>query len=797
MVSFNNNSSNSNIIKTESNSPLQRRLQSQSKLTTGSNSTTVKRKLIIRPLHNVPQISEQYEQNTMKKLYSSVEYILSHTVHSTSKLQLYNLEELYRSVESLCKYKKSVELYAQLYTQLELHITHLFNTMNELIEQVSGAEYLTLVESNWILFSQQITIIRSIYLYLDRTYIINNVALDEQYNSINDIHIKSIWDLALLFWCYHIHTVHHNIQQHIVSQILQHIENDRNHEIVPKYQLKLLCNMFKQIKLYKSFESQLIESTRAYYTYRSQLYINELNITDYIQYIQSTLQAEQQHIIDYLDSSSTNILLTTVKQCVIQQHSNILLQNGLHELFVNSQQKLDELQLLYTYFIQINQFTLFQQQFHTECQLLIESDMKQYITSPSDTTKSKPTGNIIQNIIDNKILIESMVARCFDSSDELKQSLRSVIELLINQPPYRISELLAKYVTLLNKRSAVHNIELIYQHVIYIYRLLSSKDMFVEFYRTELSKRLLIKSVAYNETNELLFISLLKQESGINYIQKLYNMFHDITNNITINQQFNAWLSSQPQPNHTQSTIDYTTQILTTGNWPNYSLYTINYNNTDISALYQLFTEFYQNQYSGRKLNYVHSLSTVTIKAQFNEKPKEIICSLVQYCILNLFQYRSQWSYTEIVDQLQCSDITELRWNLYCLSVNPTSHKILIKSPGNKSLQPNDTYQYNYAYTNESYRLILNKEQGKEKKSDQSATEKKVNDDRQYTIDACIVRIMKTKKICTHNQLITDIMSIIKFPIQINDIKKRIGSLIEREYMERDKDNPSTYIYQA
>jgi cullin 4 len=37
----------------------------------------------------------------------------------------------------------------------------------------------------------------------------------------------------------------------------------------------------------------------------------------------------------------------------------------------------------------------------------------------------------------------------------------------------------------------------------------------------------------------------------------------------------------------------------------------------------------------------------------------------------------------------------------------------------------------------------------------------------------------------------------LKFPIKPADIKKRIESLIDREYMERDKNNPQIYNYLA
>jgi cullin-4 len=37
----------------------------------------------------------------------------------------------------------------------------------------------------------------------------------------------------------------------------------------------------------------------------------------------------------------------------------------------------------------------------------------------------------------------------------------------------------------------------------------------------------------------------------------------------------------------------------------------------------------------------------------------------------------------------------------------------------------------------------------------------------------------------------------LRFPAQVSDIKKRIESLIERDYLERDKEEPSVYVYLA
>ena len=85
----------------------------------------------------------------------------------------------------------------------------------------------------------------------------------------------------------------------------------------------------------------------------------------------------------------------------------------------------------------------------------------------------------------------------------------------------------------------------------------------------------------------------------------------------------------------------------------------------------------------------------------------------------------------------------------------------------------------------------------KETADDSRKTNETVMQDRQHQIDAAIVRIMKTRKTLSHKLLMSELMTQLRFPVTAVDLKKRVESLIEREYLERDKDSPSTYIYLA
>ena len=56
---------------------------------------------------------------------------------------------------------------------------------------------------------------------------------------------------------------------------------------------------------------------------------------------------------------------------------------------------------------------------------------------------------------------------------------------------------------------------------------------------------------------------------------------------------------------------------------------------------------------------------------------------------------------------------------------------------------------------------------------------------------------MKARKTLSHNMLMSELMTQLKFPARPGDLKKRIESLIEREYLARDENDNSMYNYLA
>lgn len=73
---------------------------------------------------------------------------------------------------------------------------------------------------------------------------------------------------------------------------------------------------------------------------------------------------------------------------------------------------------------------------------------------------------------------------------------------------------------------------------------------------------------------------------------------------------------------------------------------------------------------------------------------------------------------------------------------------------------------------------------------------KDIEVERGATIDAAIVRIMKSRKVLSHIHLVSEILQHLNFFVpDPRQIKQRIEMLIEKEYLRRDITDNKSYHY--
>lgn len=105
--------------------------------------------------------------------------------------------------------------------------------------------------------------------------------------------------------------------------------------------------------------------------------------------------------------------------------------------------------------------------------------------------------------------------------------------------------------------------------------------------------------------------------------------------------------------------------------------------------------------------------------------------------------------------------------------------------------------EYNpYPRTKRS-RIVVNQYQVMEKPGESKATHQLVMEYRDYEIDAAIVRIMKGAKKMRYQEMVGRVMSEVRISPHKFDLKKRLESLIERGYVERDEKNNDVILYCA
>lgn len=135
--------------------------------------------------------------------------------------------------------------------------------------------------------------------------------------------------------------------------------------------------------------------------------------------------------------------------------------------------------------------------------------------------------------------------------------------------------------------------------------------------------------------------------------------------------------------------------------------------------------------------------------------------------------------------------------NLQSLAVSKT--RILIKKPMSKDVRLTDVFSFNDGFTSKFTRIKVGMVAANRAETDKERkdTNDKVDETRAHQIEAAVVRIMKQRKILSHAELVSEVIGQLKvrFNPDIGMIKKRVESLMEREYVERVEGERQTYKY--
>lgn len=312
-----------------------------------------------------------------------------------------------------------------------------------------------------------------------------------------------------------------------------------------------------------------------------------------------------------------------------------------------------------------------------------------------------------------------------------------------------------------------------------LFKYIQDKDVFREAYCQLMAKRLI--NQRSNLDIERIVVAYLQNEAGFGYTSKIKNMISDIETKSDVLAEFQEYKKSI-----NLSHFDFSLQILTSGAWPTFPLIVATLP-PEMDAYITKFTEFYKIKYTHRQLRFILTGGIITI----DTGRYEIQMIPIQAIVLMAFNDFDTATLENV--SLRCGITSEIaKFMLHSLSCG--KYKLIKKIPDTNTISATDIFTRNDKFTSpiKHFKMpvpnfnhtVINRE--------------KIDEDRTYVIEATIVRIMKSRKILSHVELVGLVIEQLQmFRPEPKTVKGRIEKLIEREYIERDETNTHIYKYLA
>ncbi|KAI9908293.1 hypothetical protein PsorP6_004542 [Peronosclerospora sorghi] len=340
------------------------------------------------------------------------------------------------------------------------------------------------------------------------------------------------------------------------------------------------------------------------------------------------------------------------------------------------------------------------------------------------------------------------------------------------------------------------------QHVNVVFCLIDDKDVFKKYYSKFLAKRL-IKGTSVSNDMEILLIQKLRDICGCDFVSKLQKMLKDKMLSNELMDSFAAWLEEKDiellseNPWNASAVklhhaVTYQCDILTAGAWPISSAAAEHkiFLPPALEAYTNLFTRFYTERSTGRKLLWIYNLSFGTMRSHCFDKRYEFLLSFYQILILIQFNTVNEIARSDII---KLTNIPEQDCKHHLAGL--VKAKILTID-GNAA---NPMYAINFGFTSRKLRVSAVPNTPVESPKTLRFPTREVEEDRKMSLQAAIVRVLKARRDIHQAQLVNEVteMLVNQFVPTTLAIKQNVEILIKKEYMRRHDDDQARFLYVA
>lgn len=711
-----------------------------------------------------------YAEKTWKVLEDAI-----HEIHNQNASGL-SFEELYRNAYNMVLHKYG----DRLYNGLKKTLTDQLKVVASRIEASQGLPFLKELKKRWDDHLKATQMIRDILMYMDRTFVTQQQK-------------TSVYPLGLELWRDHV-VRNAQIKERLLSILLDLVHKERTGEMIDRSLFRSITQMLVdlgQTVYVEDFEAHFLEASADFFKKEAQEYINSSNCHDYLIKAEKRLNEEIDRVSNYLDPSTEGKITRVVETALIFNQMRSLAEmehSGLIPMLRDD--KYEDLARMYQLFRRVDGGAL-----------LIRTVMGDYVKEigkqlVQDPEKSKEPVDFVQNLLDERDKYDRIVTQSFSDDKTFRNALNQSFEFFISlnqRCPEFISLFIDDRLRKGLKGMTDTDMDVVLDKVMALFRYLHEKDVFEKYYKQHLAKRLLSGRPVSDDAERSLLVKL-KTECGYQFTSKLESMFTDIKTSRDMMQEFNSKMVEQGTD---LGGIDLQVQVLTTGSWPTQSACKCNLPR-ELERCCEEFRNFYLGAHSGRRLTWQTNMGTADLRVDFGAKRHEVNVSTYQMCILLLFNDTDQLTYKELAEATEIPS-ADLKRCLQSLAL-VKGKNVLRKEPLGKDILDTDVFIFNSKFQSKLYKVKVGTVTAqKEGESEKQETRHKVEEDRKPQIEAAIVRIMKARKTLDHNSIVTEVTLQLapRFMAQSAVIKKRIESLIEREFLERDAEDRKLYRYLA
>lgn len=705
------------------------------------------------------------------------------------------LETLYRGVEDLCRKGEVERLAEMLRTRFENHLGKEVLARIRAEGASTGGDSISMLSAvlnHWKIWSTQLTLVRSIFSFLDRGYLITSKTLTQINDMGIDLFKKASFGgrkdsdesmpgaKALAGMCE-----------------LVKLER-RGDERFSSALLKESVAMLHIFDLYgRSFEPRFLNDSIVYFEEFAEEK-SQSSLKDYIAACENVLKKEDHRCIAYnFDSTTKRQLLDAAHEILTEKHASKLLDSSsIAKLLDNNEA--ESMKALY----ELLRLSGIQKR--------LKKPWEEYIRQAGaaivkDTARG---GEMVIRLLELRKTLDNIIRDAFDKDEDFTYGLREAFGHFINDKDIasswntgtsKVGEMIAKYIDMLlrgglktlpkslisdNKdrqaaeqsgvaSTADEDAELDRQldNGLELFRFIEGKDVFEAFYKRDLARRLLMGRSASQDA-ERSMLTKLKSECGSSFTHNLEQMFKDQELAKDEMSSYKMWREGS---GFSKKNIDLNVSILSAAAWPTYP---------DVRLLLppevlehiDHFDRYYKHKHTGRRLTWKHNLAHCAISARFKRGPKELLVSAFQAVVLVLFNQVEEGGALSAEQISQSTGLTggDLERTLQSLACGKVH--VLRKSPKGRDVSMTDTFTINAAFTDPKYRIKINQIQLKETKEENQETHERVAADRQFETQAAIVRIMKSRKTMTHSLLVAEVINQTKSrgAVDAGEIKKNI-----------------------